>query len=168
MSSILKLAGALALALLAAGPAAAQEVVTGAVKVVDADIVMVDKQRVILWGVDAPERTQKCKVGSLEWACYEAARRGLGEIIASGEASCTLIDEKPDQFNRRHGVCISAGKDVGGELVRLGYARAYVEQVPDYLPQEEEAKGAKAGIFQDGADVMDPWVWRKRDPRNYR
>jgi len=171
MSCIAKLIAAGLLATpLALGPlpAMAQEAVSGPAKVVDADIVMVDRQRVILWGVDAPERTQKCKVGSLDWACYEAARTGLGELIASGEASCTLVAGKPDQFNRRYGVCTADGKDIGAEMVRLGYARAYADQAPDYLPQEQEAKAAKAGIWQDGADVMDPWVWRSHDPRNYR
>jgi endonuclease YncB( thermonuclease family) len=172
MSSIVKLVATAALALgtltIVAAPAMAQDVVTGPAKVIDGDIIQVDKTRVILWAVDAPERTQKCKVGSLEWACYDAARNGLGELITSGEASCTLTDDKTDTFKRRYGVCTSNGKDVGAEMVRLGYARAYVDQGPDYLPQEEEAKAAKAGIWQDGADVMDPWVWRKRDPRNYR
>ncbi len=168
MSSIVKLVATAGIAVLCAAPALGQEVVSGAAKVNDGDIIQVEKTRVILWAVDAPERTQKCKVGSLEWACYEAARRGLGELIASGEASCTLTAEKPDQFGRRHGVCTSDGKDIGAEMVRLGYARAYVEQGDDYLAQEEEAKSAKLGIWQDGADVMDPWVWRKRDPRGYR
>lgn len=171
MSSIIKLAmaaGLVASLAFAAAPAMAQEVVSGPAKVIDGDIIQVDKMRVILWAVDAPERTQKCKVGRLDWACYEAARTGLGELIGSGEASCTLTADKPDVFARRYGVCTSDGKDVGAEMVRLGYARAYVDQAPDYLPQEEEAKAAKAGIWQDGADVMDPWVWRKRDPRGYR
>lgn len=168
MSSIVKMVAAAGIAALCAAPALGQEVISGPAKVNDGDIIQVGKMRVILWAVDAPERTQKCKVGKLDWACYEAARRGLGEIIASGEASCTLTPDKPDQFGRRYGVCTSGGKDVGAEMVRLGYARAYVDQGPDYLPQEEEAKAAKVGIWQDGADVMDPWVWRKRDPRSYR
>lgn len=154
--------------LMLSGGAFAQEVVTGAAKVVDADIIMVEKQRVILWAVDAPERTQKCYVGDLLWDCYEAARVQLGDIIASGEASCTLKEGKPDQFNRRYGVCTSADKDVGAELVRSGMARAYVEQGEDYVGQEEEAKAAQLGVFQPGAKVDDPWEWRKRDPRNYR
>lgn len=155
-------------ALMLTGGAMAQEVVTGAAKVVDADIIMVEKQRVILWAVDAPERTQKCYVGDLLWDCYGASRVALGEIIASGEASCTLKEGKPDQFNRRYGVCTSAGKDVGAELVRQGMARAYVEQGDDYLAEEEEAKAAQIGVFQPGAKIDDPWAWRKRDPRNYR
>jgi endonuclease YncB( thermonuclease family) len=178
MSSIVKLLAAAALlgAALAFGalPALAQEVVSGPAKVIDGDIIQVDKQRVILWGVDAPERTQQCFVGELKWGCYDAARNGLGELIASGEASCTLTADKPDIFNRRFGTCTSAGKDIGAEMVRLGYARAYidpekkVDQGTVYLPQEAEAKAAKAGIWQDGAKVDDPWAWRKRDPRGYR
>ena len=103
---------------LAVSDAAAQEVVTGAAKVVDADIIMVEKQRVILWAVDAPERPQKCFVGDLLWDCYGAARQALGELIASGEASCTLSPGEPDKFNRRYGVCTSGNKDIGAELVR--------------------------------------------------
>ncbi|MDC9822295.1 thermonuclease family protein [Devosia sp. ZB163] len=159
---------AAALSLALAGSAVAKEVVSGAAKVVDADIIMVEKQRVILWAVDAPERTQECYIGELKWDCYGAARQALGELIASGEASCTLEEGKPDQFNRRHGVCTSAGKDIGAELVRLGVARAYVEQGEDYLTEEGEAKAAQIGVFQPGAKIDDPWAWRKRDPRNYR
>lgn len=160
--------GALGLSLALCGSAAAQEVVTGAAKVVDADIVMVEKQRVILWAVDAPERTQKCYVGELLWDCYGAARRTLGELIASGDASCTLEPGEPDKFNRRYGVCSSAGKDIGAELVRLGMARAYVEQADLYVAEEEAAKAAQVGVFQPAAKVDAPWDWRKTDPRNYR
>ena len=60
------------------------------------------------------------------------------------------------------------GKDIGAELVRLGMARAYVEQGPDYVAQEEEAKAAAVGVFQAGANVDAPWEFRKTDPRNYR
>ena len=153
---------------LAVSGASAQEVVTGAAKVVDADIIMVEKQRVILWAVDAPERPQKCFVGDLLWDCYGAARQALGELLASGEASCTLQPGEPDKFNRRYGVCTSAGKDIGGELVRLGMARAYVDQGQDYVAQEEQAKAAAVGVFQPGAKVDAPWDFRKTDPRNYR
>ena len=166
MSRVFSLA-ALALTVAVSG-ASAQEVVTGAAKVVDADIIMVEKQRVILWAVDAPERPQKCFVGDLTWDCHGAARQALGELIASGEASCTLQPGAPDKFNRRYGVCTSAGKDVGAELVRLGLARAYVEQGAGYLAQEEEARAAAVGVFQAGAKVDAPWDWRKTDPRNYR
>jgi len=166
-----KLVAALALAALVGGialPAAAEDPVAGPAKVVDADIVMVGKQRVILWGVDAPERTQKCYVGDLMWGCYDAAKSALADLIATGDTTCTLIPGDPDKFNRRYGTCQSAGKDIGAELIRGGFARAYVEQTDMYVPQEEEAKTAQIGIFQPGAKVDAPWDWRKSDPRNYR
>lgn len=153
---------------LATGAAHAEDPVTGPAKVVDADIVMVGKQRVILWGVDAPERTQKCYVGDLMWGCYDAAKQALADLIATGDTTCTLIPGDPDKFNRRFGTCLSAGKDIGAELIRTGFARAYVEQTDMYVPQEEEAKAAQIGIFQPGAKVDAPWDWRKTDPRNYR
>jgi endonuclease YncB( thermonuclease family) len=174
MSSIVKMVAVAVIAAFCAAPALAQEVVSGPAKVIDGDIIQVHKTRVILFGVDSPERTQKCKVGKLDWPCYTAAINGLGQLIASGEASCTLTDDKSDIFKRRYGTCTSDGKDVGAEMVRLGFARAYidpakkVDQGTVYLPQEEEAKAAKVGIWQDGADVMDPWIWRSHDPRGYR
>jgi endonuclease YncB( thermonuclease family) len=163
-----KLSLAILALLSAVSGAAAQEVVSGPAKVVDADIIMVEKQRVILWAVDGPERPQKCYVGDLLWDCYGAARQALGELIASGEASCALTPGEPDKFNRRYGVCTSGGKDIGGELVRMGMARAFVEQGDDYVAQEEVAKAAALGMFQPGAKIDAPWEFRKTDPRNYR
>jgi len=165
---MMKLSLAALALLLAVSGTAAQEVVSGAAKVVDADIIMVERQRVILWAVDAPERPQKCFVGDLLWDCYGAARQALGELIASSEASCTLTPGEPDKFNRRYGVCTSAGKDIGAELVRLGMARAFVEQGDDYVAEEEEAKAAAIGVFQPRAKIDAPWEFRKTDPRNYR
>jgi endonuclease YncB( thermonuclease family) len=162
------LASAALAALVLSGGALGQEVVTGPAKVVDGDIIMVGRQRVILWAIDAPERTQRCHVGELLWDCYAAARQQLGDLIATGETSCTLTADQADQFGRRHGTCISVGKDVGGEMVRAGMARAYVAQGEDYIAEEAEARAAQVGVFQPGAKVDDPWEWRKRDPRNYR
>lgn len=161
--------GALLLGLVLGGSGAlAQDEVSGAASVVDADIVMVDKQRVILWGVDAPERSQKCAVGSLEWGCYAESRATLGRLIGTGQASCVLTDDPPDPFSRRYGVCTSDGKDIGAEMVRLGMARAFTQQASDYVAQEEEARAAKRGIFQENARVDDPWVWRMRNPGGFR
>ncbi len=146
----------------------AQEQVEGAVKVVDADIVMVGKQRVILWAVDAPERSQKCYIGQKEWGCYAESRTALEGLIASGQASCVLKEGKPDPFGRRYGVCTVDGKDIGAEMVRLGKARAFLEQGDDYLALEEAAKVEQVGIFQPGGIIDDPWVWRMRNPGGFR
>ncbi len=156
------------LALLSAGPAMAQEdTVSGPAKTVDADIIMVGNQRVILWGVDAPERDQLCSVGDQKWACWDGAKQALDQILAEGDTTCTLTGTA-DPFGRRHGTCTINGKDVGEAFVRTGMGRAFVDQTDMYLAAEEEAKAAGLGVWQAGAKVDDPWNWRKRNPGGFR
>lgn len=154
----------------AAGPAAAQELETidGAARALDADILIVDKQRVILWGIDAPERNQPCIANSQRWACHDAAVRTLQNLAGRGLVSCLLTGE-PDPFNRRHGVCESGGVDIGAEMVRAGMALAFTEQTDDYLDVQNEAIAAGAGLWQVGVEFEEPWVWRKaNNPGGYR
>ena len=54
---------------------------------------------------------------------------------------------------------------VNGEMVRRGFALAYLDQSDEYVPQEDEAKAAKAGLWQDGVEFQKPWVWRKTKRR---
>lgn len=153
----------------AAGPALAQsaDTVTGAARSIDADIIMVNKQRVILWGVDAPERDQLCSINDQKWACWDGAKQALDEILARGDATCELTGA-PDPFGRRHGTCTINGEDLGETYVRTGMARAYLEQTDVYFAAEEAAKAGQLGVWQAGAKVDDPWVWRKRNPGGFR
>lgn len=155
--------------LLVTGPALAQsaDTVAGPARTIDADIIMVGQQRVILWGVDAPERDQHCFIGDQKWACWDGAKQELDLILARGEATCELTGAA-DPFGRRHGTCMIGDEDVGEALVRTGFARAYVEQSDVYLAAEEEARAAQVGVWQEGAQVDDPWVWRKRNPGGFR
>jgi endonuclease YncB( thermonuclease family) len=159
----------LACLLLLTGPALAADgdVVSGPVRAIDADIIMVNDQRVILYGVDAPERSQFCFVGNKKWGCWDAAMSALRTILEPGTASCTLSGE-PDPFNRRYGVCTVDGKDVGAELVRSGMAMAFLDQGDDYAEIEQQARTAEVGLWQPRAKVDAPWVWRKRNPGGYR
>ena len=156
-------------ALLAAGPVLAQsaDTVTGPARTIDADIIMVGQQRVILWGVDAPERDQLCFLNEQKWACWDGAKQELDLILSRGEVTCALTGIA-DPFGRRHGTCTINGEDVGEALVRTGFGRAYVEQTDAYLATEEEAKAAQVGVWQEGAKVDDPWIWRKRNPGGFR
>ncbi|KQX34948.1 hypothetical protein ASD04_16355 [Devosia sp. Root436] len=147
--------------------AAEGDTVTGPGRTIDADIIMVDNQRVILWGVDAPERDQICTVGSQKWACWDAAKQALDGILARGDATCVLTGVA-DPFGRSHGTCTIDGMDVGEAFVGTGMARAYLDQTDAYLAAEEAAKAAGLGVWQAGAKVDDPWAWRKRNPGGFR
>jgi len=160
-------AGVLALT---GGCALAADTVTGPAKRIDADIVEVDKQRVILWGVDAPERSQFCLIDKTKkWGCYEAATRALDDLLATGEVTCTLTDDKPDPFRRRYGVCKIGDTDIAAELARQGYALAFTQQSEDYVAAQQEAETARVGLWRDGVKFENPWDWRRtRTPGGFR
>ena len=162
---------ALAFAMMAATPALAEtpvEIVTGEARVIDADILIVAGKRIILWGLDAPERSQVCNLDSNEWGCYHVAKRTLEALAGRGEIQCTLVGE-PDPFGRRHGVCTFGAEDLNAQMVRKGMALAFSEQTADYEPQQLEAITEGVGLWQPGAKLEEPWVWRRgHTPGGYR
>jgi endonuclease YncB( thermonuclease family) len=162
--------GALVAMAMGAGAALAQdgETLSGPGKMIDADILAIGNQRVILWGIDAPERSQPCQSGASNYSCHTAATRELETILSGGDVSCTLMGER-DPFGRLHGECTVGDLSVNGEMVRRGFALAYRDQSEEYAPQEEEAKAAKVGLWQDGVEFEMPWVWRKtKTPGGFR
>ena len=142
--------------------------ISGAARAIDADVLQVGNQRVILWGIDAPERSQTCILDARKWGCYEAAKRLLETLAGRGSVNCILIGE-PDPFNRYYGVCEFNGEDIGAEMVRQGMALAYLKQTNDYEAVQLEAIAAGKGLWQPGAQFQEPWLWRaKHTPGGYR
>ncbi|MGV8830831.1 MAG: thermonuclease family protein [Devosia sp.] len=144
------------------------KIISGAVRVLDADVLQVGDQRVILWGIDAPERSQTCVLDARTWGCYDAAKRLLETLTGLGSVDCYLIGD-PDPFNRYFGVCEFNGEDIGAEMVRQGMALAYVMQTNDYEDVQLEAIAAGKGLWQSGAQFQEPWIWRvQHTPGGYR
>jgi endonuclease YncB( thermonuclease family) len=158
-------------AALAGGAAQAQTEATeirGLAEVIDADILTIGTQRVILWGIDAPERRQTCQLNGELWGCYDVAFRHLQLLAGRGEVVCYFHGE-PDPFGRRFGVCESGGEDLNAEMVRAGMALAYEEETDAYLPQMVEAIAAGIGLWQIGASFEEPWEFRRREtPGGFR
>jgi endonuclease YncB( thermonuclease family) len=144
------------------------QTIEGTARAIDADVLMVGKQRVILWGVDAPERSQTCILDARIWGCYDAAKRLLETLASRGPVSCLLVGD-PDPFNRYFGVCEADGVDIGAEMVRQGMALALTDQTSDYADIQLEAISAGVGLWQPGAQFQEPWVWRHaHTPGGYR
>ena len=146
----------LALPALAETPPA---IITGDARVIDADILIVSGKRVILWGLDAPERAQNCILNGKVWGCYDVSKRTLEALAGRGPIECVLTGE-PDPFGRRHGVCTYGPEDLNAQMVRMGMALAFSEQTPDYEPQQLEAITEGVGLWQPGSTFEEPWVWR--------
>jgi len=144
------------------------DIISGLASVIDSDIIRIGNQRVILWGIDAPERTQFCYRNGVEWGCQAAAFRTLEILAGRGEVSCYLLGD-PDPFNRRYGVCESGGSNINEEMVLSGMALAFSEQTDEYEMIQLRAITEGNGVWALDVKFQPPWEFRRANtPGGYR
>ena len=146
---------ALATFLFAAAPALAD--ITGPARVIDGDTLHVQGVRIRLSDIDAPERRQTCKRASGEFKCGLRATAVLTDIIGGRDVRC--VERGRDRYRRVLAVCFVGRLDIGGELVRRGWALAYRRYGLTYVSQEAEARSVRRGLW--GSRFTPPWKWRR-------
>ncbi len=129
----------------------------GRVRVIDGDTIEVSGQRVRLFGIDAPEQGQDCRVGGIGNPCGRAATKALAGRVGGRWASCREQDR--DRYGRIVAVCRSGGIDISRWMVRQGHAFAYRRYSERYVGDERGARAARRGIWR--GEVVPPWEWRK-------
>lgn len=119
-------------------------------------------QRIRLAGIDAPELRQTCRdANGRDWSCGAAARLRLAALVAQGAVACTPQGE--DRYGRLLAVCSAGGiADLGGELVRGGYAVNYDRYTSAYAALESEARAARRGVWQGSFDNPEDWRHAKK------
>jgi hypothetical protein len=63
-----------------------------------------------------------------------------------------------DKYGRILGVCSVGESDINAEMVRRGYAWAFVKYSRSYVAEEAEAREARAGSWQGDAEPA--WIFR--------
>jgi endonuclease YncB( thermonuclease family) len=139
-----------------AGPIAST-VIEGPARVLDGDSLVVGGQQIRLEGIDAPEIGQTCRSsGDREWDCGRIAALALQRLVANAHLRCAI--RGLDRYDRMLATCSAAGRDLNAEMVRLGFAWAFVRYSRAYVREEAEARGARAGIW-NGPSVP-AWEYR--------
>ena len=135
------------------------EILGSVPRIVDADTLDVAGQKVRLQGIDAPESGQSCRqAGGPRYPCGDHATQALRTRIGPDAVTCTI--EGRDRYLRALGICYAAdGTDLNGWLVRQGHALAYRRYSTQYVPEEDQAKAAQAGLWE--GEFMPPWDWRR-------
>lgn len=131
----------------------------GAAPVIDGDTVEIHGQRIRLHGIDAPESRQNCKKAGKDWRCGKDAAFALADKIGLNPIECEPKG-KSDRYGRAVAVCRLAGEDLNAWMVSQGWALAYRQYSRDYVPQENEAKEAKRGVW--ASEFVPPWEWRRK------
>jgi endonuclease YncB( thermonuclease family) len=125
----------------------------------DADTLKIWNLPIRLLGIDAPEYAQTCKDGNgREYKCGIVALNRLKEIIGSSEVRCE--GDETDRYKRLLATCYVGDMNINQTLVAEGHAVAFVKYDTVYLPQEQAAQKAKAGIWQ--GEFQRPAEYRKK------
>lgn len=129
---------------------------TGPVRVVDGDTIEVNGTVFRINGIDAPEYGQTCGVSGSEWPCGKDAMALMVELVGDGDVTCEAIE--PDGYGRIVGTCYVDGLDIGSEIVRQGFAWAFVRYSTVYVDVENEARLAGLRIWSGPAQPA--WEYR--------
>lgn len=127
--------------------AAAAQVVSGVAHVVDGDTLDVGGTRLRLFGIDAPELSQRCGAGG-RVRCGVVAAAWLRRHVDGARLYCRVVDR--DRYSRSVAICTRAGQDVGAGLVAAGWAVAYRRYSVRYVRDEDAARAARRGIWETG------------------
>ena len=135
------------------------EDIAGRVRVVDGDTIDVGETRVRLFGIDAPEITQRCKTSySSNVQCGRQAVLVLESLIQFKHVKCNTEAPHDDGRGRKIAKCYLGNLDIGAELIRRSLAWAFRKYRTDYIPLEEKTKRQLKGIWE--VPNQTPWDFR--------
>ena len=136
------------------------------VVVTDGDTIKIGREKIRLFGIDAPEIKQICKnENNNPYACGEESKNflvGLLKINLNNKIYCYYSER--DRYNRIIGECFigaNSSININAKMVSNGHAVAYLKYSKKYLEAQNRAKGFKAGIWAGTFDL--PEEWRKKN-----
>lgn len=127
------------------------------IKIIDGDTIHINKIKYRLYGIDAPEMNQLCKVKEENYMCGVKSKDFLVSLIANQSVKCEKKDI--DRYKRIVAECFVGQTNINKELVRNGWALAYRDYSRDFINDEEFAKNNKLGIWK--GTFIHPKKWRK-------
>jgi len=141
--------------------------ILGKAKVIDGDTIKIDKKKIRLFGIDAPEKGQICKKVYLsffifsfqeDYKCGEKSTLVLKKKLKDKKVKC-ILEKNKDKYKRNIGTCFVKNQDINKWLVRKGHALAYKRYSKKYVLDEQHAKENKLGIWR--GTFIEPEKWRR-------
>lgn len=141
---------------------------TGVANVTDGDTIRIGQSRIRLFGMDAPEKAQRCERDGACYRCGDDATRALKSIVGDSQVTCSPTGAKT--YGRIVATCEAGGVDLSVEMVRQGWALPYwryLSEVPtvaaSIVAAYSEAKLNGSGIH--AGEFVTPSDWRHKKAR---
>ena len=136
------------------------QIIIGPADAVDGDSLSMTGTDIRLFGIDAPEGAQTCQRDGVEWACGEAAKRQLADLVEGKQLRC---DQRvTDRYGRVVATCHAGNLDLARTMVEAGLAIALPKFTDAYVDAEARAQQYKIGIW--GSTFQEPAAWRAAHP----
>ena len=142
--------------------------ISGVAKVIDGDTIKIKKKKIRFFGIDAPEKKQKCRKAWLtisfitinkDYPCGEISTLKLKNKINNKFITCKSTNK--DKYKRFIAECFKDETNINRWMVRNGHAVVYKKYSKKYLAAENLARNEKLGLWS-GTFKM-PWEWRKEN-----
>ena len=144
------------------------KIISGIAKVTDGDTIRIEGKKIRFFGIDAPEKKQKCRKPWLtisfltfnkDYPCGEISTLKLKKKINDKFVTCKSTNL--DRYKRFIAECFKNKTNINKWMVRNGYAVAYRKYSKKFVSQEIFAKKEKLGLWS-GTFTM-PWDYRKNN-----
>ena len=144
------------------------KIISGIAKVTDGDTIKINKKRIRLMGIDAPEKKQMCKQIWLsisfisferEYPCGQISTDRLKTKVGEKLVICNYTNK--DRYKRYIAECFLNKTNINAWMVRTGHAVAYKKYSKKYVAQENIAKKEKLGLWAGTFEM--PWDFRKKN-----
>lgn len=123
--------------------------IAGIARIVDGDSIVINKNRIRLNGIDAPEAKQKClDKNDEQYYCGTVSTQFLKDFINNEIVNCFY--SKKDIYDRFLATCYVKNIEINEEMLKSGMAIIYDHSLASnrYLDAETSARNNKLGIWQ--------------------
>ena len=129
------------------------------IKIIDADTIHLNGEKIRFTGIDTPELKQTCTKNNEVIYCGIKARKLLIKKIGKNKVQC--VREGKDQYKRTLAECFVNKVSLSSYLVRNGYAFAYRRYSKKFIEDENYAKDNQVGMWSMKFEY--PWDYRKNN-----
>ncbi len=137
-------------------PAVTKAEISGIPIVIDGETLELGGERFRLYGIDAPDRRQKCEIRGRDYDCGHVSKTALMDLVAGVEIRC--VARPSAAAGDRRAICTANGYDLAEGMIHTGWALAMRRDGGKYLRIERRAERARRGLWQ--GTFVPPWDWK--------